>query len=313
MYNEHDRASNKRMLVTLAVTVVGALVALGLANAWLGAALKPAQELAEQTEPSTVATQAAATVETEAVEPSPTVPVSIGSTLAVPAEKPEPEPKAAPTAPRVVDTIKGTVVIDAGHQKRGDSSLEPVGPGASERKAKVAGGARGVATRNPEGEITLAIAKRLRTELESRGIKVIMVRTKQDVNIANSKRAKIANEANADVFIRLHCDGSGSSSTYGLSTLIPGKNQWTGPIVTESKKAGRLVHDAVIASTGANDRGLKSRTDLSGFNWSKVPTVLVEMGFMSNPAEDRKLATEAYQKKLAAGMASGVVKYLESK
>jgi N-acetylmuramoyl-L-alanine amidase len=299
--------------------VVGALVALGLANAWLGAALKPAQELAEeQIELSGEATPVAAAVsETAAVEPSPTVPPSIGSTLVAPAQTPEPEPEPVPTpapaAPRVVDTMKGTVVIDAGHQKKGDSSLEPVGPGASERKPKVAGGARGVATRNPEGEITLAVAKRLRTELESRGVKVIMVRTKQDVNIANSKRAKIANDANADVFIRLHCDGAGSSSTYGLSTLIPGKNQWTGPIVAESKKAGRLVHDAVIASTGANDRGLKSRTDLSGFNWSKVPTVLVEMGFMSNPAEDRKLATEAYQKKLAAGMASGIVKYLESK
>jgi N-acetylmuramoyl-L-alanine amidase len=300
------------MLVTLAVIVVGALVSLGVANAWLGAVLKPMPELAEeQTELSGEAAPAAAVVETVAVEPSPTMPASIGSTLAAPVEKSE--PKSAPTAPRVVDTMQGTVVIDAGHQKQGDSSLEPIGPGASERKAKVAGGARGVATRNPEGEITLAVAKRLRTELESRGVKVIMVRTKQDVNIANSKRAKIANDANADVFIRLHCDGSGSSSTYGLSTLIPGKNQWTGPIVAESKKAGRLVHDAVIASTGANDRGLKSRTDLSGFNWSKVPTVLVEMGFMSNPAEDRKLATEAYQKKLAAGMASGIVKYLESK
>jgi N-acetylmuramoyl-L-alanine amidase len=301
------------MLVTLAVTVVGALVALGVANAWLGAVLKPMPELAEeQTELSSEATLAvAAVVETAAVEPSPTMPASIVSTLVVPAEKSEPKP--APSAPRVVDTLQGTVVIEAGHQKQGDPSLEPVGPGASERKAKVTGGARGVATRNPEGEITLAVAKKLRTELEGHGVKVIMVRTKQDVNIANSKRAKIANDANADVFIRLHCDGSSTSSTYGLSTLIPGKNQWTGPIMAESKKAGRLVHDAVIASTGANDRGMKSRTDLSGFNWSKVPTVLVEMGFMSNPAEDRKLATEAYQKKLAAGMASGIVKYLESK
>jgi N-acetylmuramoyl-L-alanine amidase len=205
------------------------------------------------------------------------------------------------------------VVIDAGHQKKGDSSLEPVGPGASEKKAKVAGGARGVSTGNPEGAITLEIAKRLRDELEVRGVKVIMVRTKQDVNIANSKRAKIANDARADLFIRLHGDGASSSSARGLSTLIPGKNEWTGPILAESKKAGAFVHEAVIASTGANDRGLKKRSDLSGFNWSKVPTVLVEMGFMSNPAEDRKLASSEYQTKLAKGMAAGIMKYLESK
>jgi len=51
--------------------------------------------------------------------------------------------------------------------------------------------------------------------------------------------------------------------------------------------------------------------DLSGFNWSTVPTVLVECGFLSNPVEDRLLASPHYQDKLATGIADGVMAYLE--
>jgi N-acetylmuramoyl-L-alanine amidase len=309
VYSERDRVSTKRIVITLGGIALGVVAALVAGNAILGAVLGPAPTLESKSQELTFSaetTQAQeitpAVVATPVAEVAPVVPVV-----------PKPAPVKPKSAPKAVKPVTATVVIDAGHQKKGDSSLEPVGPGASEKKAKVAGGARGVSTGNPEGAITLEIAKRLRDELEVRGVKVIMVRTKQDVNIANSKRAKIANDARADLFIRLHGDGASSSSARGLSTLIPGKNEWTGPILSESKKAGTLIHEAVIASTGASDRGLKKRSDLSGFNWSKVPTVLVEMGFMSNPAEDRKLASSEYQTKLAKGMAAGIMKYLESK
>ncbi len=314
VYSERDRVSTKRIVITLGGIVLGVVLALVAGNAVLGAVLGPAPALAPERAELTFSAETTEAAEiTSTVVKTPAVVATVVAAPVVPKPapaKPKPQPK---PQPKPVKPASATVVIDAGHQKKGDSSLEPVGPGASERKAKVAGGARGVSTGNPEGAITLEIAKRLRDELEVRGVKVIMVRTKQDVNIANSKRAKIANDADADLFIRLHCDGAGSSSARGLSTLIPGKNQWTGPILTQSAKAGGYVHDAVIASTGATDRGLKKRSDLSGFNWSEVPTVLVEMGFMSNAAEDRKLASSEYQTKLAKGMASGIMKYLESK
>lgn len=256
-------------------------------------------------------------IETEPTQPEepPVAPDPAVSAVAEPLEEPDPpvtaEPEPAPAQKAAPASTKGVVVIDAGHQKKADLSLEPIGPGASERKPKVQGGASGVATKNAESAVNLEVAKRLRDELEARGVRVIMVRERQDVNVANSKRAKIANEADADLFIRLHCDGSGGGSTRGLSTLVPGKNRWTGPILSESMKAGRIVHKAVIRSTGAKDRGVISRSDLSGFNWSEVPTVLVEMGFMSNPDEDRKLDSDEYQDKLAEGMADGIVDYLE--
>jgi len=140
-----------------------------------------------------------------------------------------------------------------------------------------------------------------------------MVRTTEAVDISNAERAAIANQNKADLFIRLHCDGSTDSAQQGLTTLIPGTNQWTGPIVASSGQAGGLVHAAVIRATGARDRGLSKRSDLSGFNWSKVPTVLVEMGFLTSPAEDRSLASASYQGKLAAGMADGIEDYLRAR
>lgn len=209
---------------------------------------------------------------------------------------------------------KGSVVvIDAGHQAHADSSLEPIGPGASQKKAKVSSGASGVYAPHDESQINLDVALKLRSVLQARGVKVVMVRTTQNVNISNSQRAAIANKAHAALFIRLHCDGISNTSKHGFSTLIPAKNRWTGPIVASSAKAGHLIQRAALKATGAADAGVVKRGDLSGFNWSKVPTVLVEMGFMSNRAEDRALTKSTYQKKLAKGLANGVVEYLKSR
>lgn len=212
-----------------------------------------------------------------------------------------------------VPSMSGVVVIDAGHQAHGDPSLEPVGPGSSQTKPKVSDGASGQYAPHDESEVNLEVALKLERVLKAQGVKVIMVRTSQNVNIANSRRAAIANNAHAALFIRLHCDGISDSSKHGLSTLIPAKNQWTGPIVSKSAKAGRLVQHAALAATGASDAGVVNRGDLSGFNWAKVPTILVEMGFMSNRAEDHNLVSSAYQQKLATGLANGVVQYLKSR
>jgi N-acetylmuramoyl-L-alanine amidase len=217
------------------------------------------------------------------------------------------------TPPPAKTASLGTVVVEAGHQAEGDTSTEPIGPGSSTKRAKVAGGATGVATHVAESKRNLQVALLLEKALKARGVKVIMVRTKEKVNISNSKRAKIANAANADLFMRLHCDSAGSS-THGILTLRPAKNWYKGvDMVGPSKTAASYIHKAVLAETGANDRGIDARSDLSGFNWSKVPSVLVEMGLMSNAAEDRKMGTTAYQRKLADGMAEGIVKYLKSK
>lgn len=166
-------------------------------------------------------------------------------------------------------------------------------------------------TRIPEYELTLQIAMNLKTRLEARGVKVVMTRTTNDVNLSNSERAAIANKANADLFMRIHCDGSPERSTAGLSTLYPAVNAWTKPISAPSKRAANVVQSSAVSSTGAVDRGIVGRADLSGFNYSKVPAVLIECGFVSNPVEDRLLASPHYQDKVADGIASGVMAFLE--
>ncbi|MDP2401861.1 MAG: N-acetylmuramoyl-L-alanine amidase [Actinomycetota bacterium] len=214
---------------------------------------------------------------------------------------------------RTVDTPGAYVVcIDPGHQAKSDRNPEPIGPGSSETKHRVTGGATGVATRLPEYEIALQISMNLKARLERAGVTVVMTRTTNDVNISNAERAAIANEAGADLFVRVHADGSTDPATAGISTLYPGANRWTGTIAGPSKIAATFVQDATIAATGATSRGTVARTDLSGFNWATVPSVLVECGFMSNSVEDRLLSSPHYQDKLAEGMAAGIVRYLDS-
>ena len=207
---------------------------------------------------------------------------------------------------------KKKVAIDAGHQLHSDSSTEPVGPGSSTKKAKITGGASGVATGVPEYQLNLDIAKKLRKELLDRGYEVYMVRTKNNVNISNKKRALKANKSGSDIYIRLHADSSTSSSAKGASALYPSKSNpyLTKQISQKSLKLSKAVIESYCKATGFNNRGCIIRDDLTGTNWSKIPVTLIEMGFMSNSAEDKKMQKKSFQNKMAKGMADGIDKYL---
>jgi N-acetylmuramoyl-L-alanine amidase len=201
-------------------------------------------------------------------------------------------------------------VIDPGHQGRANSDLEPVGPGSSTRKAKVSSGTSGVATGTPESELVLAIGLKLRDALQARGITVVMTRTTQDVDVSNVQRAQMANAIGADLFVRLHANGATNRSVSGLFTLYPASIKgWTDDIATESKAAAVLVQHYLIAETGADDDGVHPRSDLTGFNWSDVPAILAELGYMTNPAEDKRLATAAYQDKIVQGFVRAVEEF----
>ena len=222
------------------------------------------------------------------------------------------------TSSRVTTTTKSSgdavgklVVIDPGHQGRGNYEEEPVGPGSSQTKPKVADGTGGVVTGTPENELVLAVSFMLRDALEARGVRVIMTRTTKDVDISNIERTKIANEAGADLYIRVHADGAEESSTNGIHVLYPAVIQgWTDDIAAPSKRAAQLAQTALVAATGAQDRGIDARDDMSGFNWSDVPVIIPEIGFMSNPEEDRLLATSSYRQKIANALADAAIQFL---
>ena len=202
------------------------------------------------------------------------------------------------------------VCIDPGHQGVANNGQEPVGPGATETKAKVTGGATGVVTRQAEHALVLTLSFKIKERLERYGVTVVMTRTTAMVDISNAQRAQVATEAGADLFLRVHADSNTNADIRGISTLYPAGNDWVEPIREESLRAAGIVHNQMLASTGAANRGLSARSDLSGFNWSTVPSVLVEVGFLSNPNDDKQLAEEAYQDDLADGIARGVLEYL---
>lgn len=205
------------------------------------------------------------------------------------------------------------VAIDAGHQKKGNPAKEPIGPGAKQKKAKVSSGATGTSTGIPEYKLTLKMAKKLKKELLSRGYKVKLIRTKHNVNISNSRRAKIANKAGADVFIRLHANASTNSRVKGALTISPTRNnRYCKSIYKKCRSLSKAVLSEFCEGTGAKNRGVMYTDTMSGINWSKVPVTIVEMGFLSNPKEDKKMNRSVrYQNKMAKGMANGIDRFLK--
>ena len=195
--------------------------------------------------------------------------------------------------------------IDPGHQLNGDSRKEPVSPGSSETKARVAAGTRGVSTGRPEHEVDLEIALKLRDLLTEMGAQVLMTRETADVNISNVERAEMMNLWGADCVLRIHCDGSTDHDVHGMAMYV----RLTGEKAQESCELAQCLLSAMGEATGAKKRGVFKRDTYSGLNWSKVPAVLVECGYMSNPEEDRLLSTPEYQEKLVLGMAMGLTEY----
>jgi N-acetylmuramoyl-L-alanine amidase len=225
--------------------------------------------------------------------------------------KDKPVQETASAAPSVSGNGTGKIIaIDAGHQGKGNSEKEPIGPGSSEMKAKVASGTQGTATGIPEYQLTLAVSLKLKQELIDRGYQVYMIRETNDVNISNAERAQMADKSGADIFVRVHANSLNDSSVQGALTMCQtAKNPYNGTLYSKSQSLSKAVVDGICNQTGFKNRGVQETDSMSGINWCNIPVTIVEMGFMSNADEDKKMATEEYRDKIVKGIADGIDAY----
>jgi len=227
------------------------------------------------------------------------------SCVEVPVASDEPMISPEPTeAPRLHGLKIG---IDPGHQGKANSEKESVAPGSSEKKAKVSSGTSGRFTGIPEYITVLEISMKLRELLEQEGATVYMTRDTHDIDISNKERAEMMNELGVDLALRIHCDGAEDKSANGIALYV----RKTGEKQAESEAAANVILDAMVEATGAKKRGVFLRDTYTMNNWSVVPCILVECGFMTNQAEDEKLNDPAYQEQLARGIVEGVAAYFE--
>jgi N-acetylmuramoyl-L-alanine amidase len=205
------------------------------------------------------------------------------------------------------------VVIDPGHDLRANAETEPIGPGSATRKIKDGGGTHGVVTGIREAELVLDVSLRLRTLLRRAGVTVVMTRERTAAtSMGNIARARIANRAGAALFLRVHADGHSSSTVRGTHTLVPAMREgWTDDVYRPSRRAAAIVQTELVRALRFPDRGINERFDFTGFNWADVPVILVELGFMTNPVEDRRLARPAVRASAALGLCRGTLRFLE--
>lgn len=141
-----------------------------------------------------------------------------------------------------------------------------------------------------------------------------MTRTGPDFSFGeggNADRARFCNLRGAALMLRIHADGSTDPDIHGASTLYPAfRRGWTDDVYPASRRAARIVQRDLVRATGAADRGVAERGDLTGFNWADVPVVLVETGYLTNAAERRRLTSRAYRELVAQGLAAGVARFV---
>lgn len=209
-----------------------------------------------------------------------------------------------------------TVAIDPGHQGNwvDMSALEPNAPGSSEMKAKSTTGTQGAYSGKAEYELNLEISLLLRDELEARGYEVILTREDNDTAISNAQRATKAYEEGGDIYVRIHANGSDDSSVSGALAMVPSaSNPYVGNLASDSYTLAECILDGYCRKASFASLGIQYYDNMTGINWSKIPVMILEMGFMTNQSDDLRMADAAVQPLMAEGIADGIDAYFVQK
>ena len=152
-----------------------------------------------------------------------------------------------------------------------------------------------------ESGIVLTASRIFSMVARYRGHEVIETRT-TDEYVALGERTRIANEAGADFFVSFHANAATTENAHGIETLYH-------PDSVEGPKIARFVQNRLIQVSAGKDRGIKSRPDLWVLRKTQMPAILVELGFITNIAEERMLNEQWYLGFLANAVLRGLEDY----
>lgn len=154
-----------------------------------------------------------------------------------------------------------------------------------------------------EKDIALSVAKQIGAYLEVWGYAVMLTR-EDDTFVSLSGRAVKANSWGADLFISVHCNSAGDESANGMEVYVHTTRS------AASTRAANAIYDRLLPASGLRGRGVKAK-DLAVLRETKMPAVLVELGFVSNPDDRAKLTYSAWQDDAAKAIADGILEALK--
>ena len=209
---------------------------------------------------------------------------------------------------------KNVIVIDPGHSSQIPDGQVPLGPGSDEMRDADNYGAVSVTNGLHEYELVLDVSLRLKDKLEARGYKVVMVRTTNSGKYSCVDRAKVANDNNAALFLRVHANAAPKdhSKNGAMTICITKDNDFVPAMYKKSRLLSDLILNNYVAAVGCYNEGVWERADMIANNWSKVPTTLVELGYMTNEREDQLMQTSAYKEKMVNGLLNGIDAYFKA-
>lgn len=153
-----------------------------------------------------------------------------------------------------------------------------------------------------EKEVTLDTARKVKDALEQAGAKVLLTRN-ADEYISLTDRVLYASKNKADIFISIHYDAFETNDVHGMTTYYYNKSD---------KKIAENIHSHLtMQNISSKDRGL-SYGDYHVLRESKIPAVLLELGYISNEEDENRMITTSFQSKVATGIVEGIIDYFET-
>lgn len=206
---------------------------------------------------------------------------------------------------------RNVIVLDPGHSSQVPDWDVPIGPGSSDMKEADNLGAVGLWTGVHEYELNLDVSLMLRERLEARGYHVIMVRTTNTGIYSCVDRARVANNTDAAIFVRIHANAApkNHSQNGALTICITEDNEFVPEMYSASRLLSDVILNSYVRSTGCYNEGVMERDDMIANNWSEVPTTLIELGYLTNETEDNLMQTSEYRKKMVDGLVNGIDEY----